>query len=311
MADRSLGAEAKRDFGILRESAKDFIDDDCPTMAAALSYYTIFSLPPLLVLILTIAGALLEPAEVERALQGQLGSLMGPEGAEGIRTILQSAEEPGGKRGVAAVIGVVTLLIGATGAFAQLQTALNRAWEVKPDPDKGGIKNFVTKRLLSFGMVLGIAFLLLVSLALTAMLTAFGDSLARMIPFIGSEAVLHVLNLVVTVAVVGLLFAAMFKYLPDAEAAWKDVWVGGLVTAVLFVIGKTLIGLYLGQSDPGKAFGAAGSLAVILVWIYYTSMILFFGAEFTQTWAERRGQGIRPEPGAVPLREPRTSGAHA
>jgi membrane protein len=289
-------------LGMLRQSVTDFLEDDCATMAAALSYYTVFSLPPLLLLILLIAGALLDPEDVRGQLEGQLEALMGPTAGEEVRSMLANAERPGGGL-LPSILGAGLLIFGATGVFGQLQAALNRAWEVAPDPAQGGIRAFITKRVLSFGMILAVAFLLMVSLALTAMISVFGDAFGRMLPGILSEPVLHVLNLVVSFAVIFLLFAAIFKVLPDARIAWKDVWVGALVTALLFVLGKFLIGFYLGRSDPGEAFGAAGSLAVLLVWIYYSSMILLFGAEFTQRWAEQRGAGIEPEPGAVKLVE--------
>jgi membrane protein len=288
-------------FQVVKQAFKDFSDDDCTTMAAALSYYTVFALPPLLLLIVMIVGAVMDPQQVREVLQGQLGNLLGEAGGEGIRTIMEKAQEtrqPDAGRPVAAVLGVATLILGATGVFAQLQAALNRAWEVKPDPEQGGIKNFLVKRVFSFGMVLGIAFLLLVSLALTAAISAVGDVFARMVPGLG-EPLLYVLNFAVTFAVITLLFAAMFKIVPDAKVAWRDVWVGAVVTALLFMIGKFAIGFYLGRSNPGEVFGAAGSLAVLLVWIYYASMIVFFGAEFTQSWAEQRGEGVVPEEGAV------------
>ncbi|HXE56811.1 MAG TPA: YihY/virulence factor BrkB family protein [Gemmatimonadales bacterium] len=286
-------------FGLLKESVRDFLDDDCPDMAAALSYYTIFSLPPLLLLILLIAGAVMDPQDVQGALEGQIGGMMGPAAAEQIHTILQRAERPGAGGLVATVFGVVVLLVGATGAFGQLQKALNRAWEVGPDPERGGIKSFLTKRLFSFGMILVVAFMLLVSLVLSAALSAFGDRLSGMLGGGVSEPALHAVNFLASFAVVSLLFALMFKVLPDAVTAWRDVWVGAAVTTLLFVLGKILIGFYLGRSNPGEAFGAAASLAIILVWIYYASMIVLFGAEFTQAWAVRRGHGVEPEPGAV------------
>ena len=190
-------------------------------------------------------------------------------------------------------------MLGASGAFGQLQAALNRAWEVAPDPEQGGLKAFLLKRVFSFGMILSVAFLLLVSLVLSAALSAFGGALAGMLPEGVSATLLQVLNQVVSFAVIAGLFAAIFKVLPDATVAWRDVWVGAAVTAVLFVVGKFVIGYYLGRSNPGEAFGAAGSLAVMFVWIYYSSMILLLGAEFTQAWAEARGSGIAPERGAV------------
>lgn len=284
-------------FGLLQEAFHDFNDDDCPRMAAALSYYTVFALPPLLILILLLLGAVFDPQQVEEALHTQFRGLMGSAGADEVKAIIAQAEDPGAKRGVAAVLGIGALVLGATGAFLQLQSALNRAWEVEPDRSRGGIKNFVVKRVLSLGMVLGIAFLLLVSLAMSAAVTALGGAIGRIVPGL-SEAVGHVITLLVSFAMVTLLFAAIFKVLPDARIAWRDVWVGAVVTALLFVIGKFLIGLYLGRSDPGQAYGAAGSLAVVLVWIYYSAMIVLFGAEFTQTWAVRKGVGIEPETGA-------------
>lgn len=288
---------------LLKQSARDFLDDDSPRQAAALSYYTVFSLPPLLILLLTILGAVLDPQEVQGMIQGQIGSMVSPQVAQQIQSNIENADHPGSGGTLATVLGVAALLFGATGAFAALQAALNQAWEVKPDPDQGGLKIFFLKRVLSFGMILGIAFLLLVSLVLSALLSAFGDALGGMMPGGLSGPVLYMLNLVISLAVFTLLFAAMFKVLPDATVAWKDVWIGGLFTALLFVIGKFLLGWYLGRSNPGEAFGAAGSLALLLVWVYYSSMILLLGAEFTQTWAVERGSGIEPEKGAIRIME--------
>jgi membrane protein len=288
----------KAGFALVRDSGKNFMEDDCPTQAAALSYYTIFSLPPLLVLILMILGALLDPQDIRGQVETQIGALMGPSATEQVRTILQQAHQPGSGALLPTVLSLIALALGASGAFGQLQAALNRAWEVAPDPH-GGLKAFLLKRAFSFGMILSVAFLLLVSLVLTAALSAFGGALGGMLPDGVSATLLQVLNQVVSFAVVAGLFAAIFKVLPDAKVAWLDVWVGAVVTALLFVVGKFLIGYYLGRSNPGEAFGAAGSLAVMFVWIYYSSMILLLGAEFTQTWADRRGSGIVPQRGAV------------
>lgn len=282
--------------GLLKDTFKDFSDDECPVRAAALSYYIVFSLPPLLILILLIASAVFDPDQVARALTQQMGGFMGPQGAQEIETIMREAERPGG-RGLKAVLGLAAIVFGATGSFLQLQSALNRAWEVEPDPKQGGIKNLVFKRVLSLGMILGVAFLLLVSLALSAALSAVGGMIGRLIPG-GSEVVAHVFNFVLSFVVITGLFAAIFKVLPDARIAWKDVWVGAVVTALLFTIGKFLLGLYLGRSNPGEAFGAAGSLALLLVWVYYSAMIVLLGAEFTQAWAIRKGRGIQPQKGA-------------
>lgn len=303
----TMAAEAKLGlFGILKRTVGEFLRDECTTMAAALSYYTIFSLPPLLVLILLIVGIMMDPGDVQRMLAGEIGALMGPEGAAQIQSIIANAERPDIARPLAWVVGVALLVFGATGAFAQLQGSLNRAWGVKPDPNAGGLKNFLMKRVLSFGMVLGIAFLLLVSLVLSAILSAFGDYLGGLLGGV-SDVLLQWLNAALSFGVITLLFAAIFKVMPDAKVAWRDVWIGAAVTAMLFTVGKSLIGLYIGRSNPGEPFGAAGSLALVLVWVYYASIILLLGAEFTQVWADTRGSGLAPENGAVRVeREERT-----
>jgi membrane protein len=293
----------KEGIELLKDTYQDFDEDDCTTQAAALSYYTVFSLPPLLVLLLMILGAVLDPQDVRGQLQQQISGLMGPSAAEQIRTILQQSHRPGSGGLLPTLLSLGALLLGATGAFGQLQAALDRAWGVKPDPKQGGVKSFLLKRVFSFGMILSMAFLLLVSLVVSAVLTAFGDALGAWLPSGISVTLLQVLNQVISLAVVTLLFGVIFKVLPDARVAWRDVWVGAGFTAVLFVVGKFLIGLYLGRSNPGEAFGAAGSLAVLFIWIYYSSLILLFGAEFTQTWAEHRGSGIAPERGAVRVKD--------
>ena len=288
-------------LGIFKQSFRDFMKDDCVTSAAALSYYTIFSLPAILMLIMLLVSSVMDPTDVRGGLESQLESLMGPSAGGEVRTILQETERPGGGL-IPTLVGIVALVFGATGALGQLQAALNRAWNVEPDPQQGGIKSFLTKRLFSFGMLLSIAFLLLVSLVISAALSGLGDRLSSFLPSGLSGPVLQALNLAVSLLVIGFLFAAMFKVLPDAKVAWRSAWVGGFVTALLFVVGKFLIGLYLGKSNPGEAYGAAGSLIVLLLWIYYSSIILLFGAEFTETWAEQRGEGVQPEPGAVRVR---------
>ena len=289
-------------LGILKQSFKDFMKDDCMTSAAALSYYTVFSLPAVLMLIMLLVSSIMDPSDVRGGLESQMESLMGPSAGGEVRTILRETERPGGGL-IPTIVGIVALVFGATGALGQLQAALNRAWNVEPDPNQGGIKNFLTKRLFSLGMLFSIAFLLLVSLVISAVLSGLGDRLSGFLPAGLSEPVLQALNFAVSLLVIGFLFAAMFKVLPDAKVAWRSAWVGGFATALLFVIGKFLIGLYLGQSNPGEAYGAAGSLIVLLLWIYYSSIILLFGAEFTETWAEKRGEGIEPEPGAVRVRQ--------
>lgn len=284
---------------LLKDTFKGFSEDDCPTMAAALSYYTVFSLPPLLVLLLTLLGAVMDPQDIQGNIEAQMRSAMGPSGAAQVQTILANADRPGAGGLVATILSVVALLLGATGVFGQLQAALNKAWGVAPDPEKGGIKAMLLKRVFGVGMVLGLAFILLVSLVVSAVLSAFGEQLGRFLPSGLSAPVLEAINFVGSLAVISLLFGAIFKVMPDAQIAWRDVRVGAVVTALLFVAGKFALGLYLGHSNPGEAFGAAGALALMLVWIYYSSMIVLLGAEFTQVWAERRGSGIVPEKGAV------------
>jgi membrane protein len=281
---------------LARDTFQDFSDDKCARMAAALSYYTVFSLPPLLLLILAIIGFFVDPADAQGRFMDQIIALVGPQGGEAMRTMVEQANHP--KGGVMAIVGVVTLILGATGAFTQLQEALNTAWEVKPDPKAGGVRQFLTKRLLSFGMILVIAFMLLVSFVISALISAFGDILNNYLGSAG-ETIGQVVQIVVGLVVTWLLFALMFKVLPDVKIGWKDVWVGALVTAVLFTIGRFLIGLYLGNSDSANAFGAAAALAIIFVWIYYAANILFLGAEFTQVWVRRQGRRLEPEEGAV------------
>lgn len=292
----------KEGFGVLKATFKEFSNDDCPSMAAALAYYTIFSLPPLLVLLIAIAGGLWpESGAVQANLMEQIGATIGPEGAAQVRTMIENANATLAASGgwIAYVLGIGALLFGATGAFVQLQSALNRAWEVTPDPEGGGLKVFVFKRLLSFGMILGVAFLLLVSLVVSAAISVVLQQAQRLLPEGFSGPLLWVVNETIALAIVSLLFGAMFKLLPDAEIGWRDVLPGAVFTGVLFTAGKFLLSFYLGQSNPGNAFGAAGSLALILVWIYYSAMILLIGAEFTQVWMQRSGRQIQPSRGAV------------
>jgi membrane protein len=289
----------KTSFGLAKDTFKGFFGDDAMWKAAALAYYTVFALPPLLVILLEIASAIWDPVEVRRSLTGQFQALMGQDVAGQIETMITTAEARTRGSGFRVVLGVLGLLFGATGAFVSLQSALNQAWDVQPDPKRGGIKNFITKRFLSLGMVLGISFLLLVSLALTSMLSAAGEAILGDL----AEGVALGIEFAVSFAVIAFLFAAIFKVLPDATIGWRDVWVGGVVTACLFVVGKFVIGLYVGKSDPGNAFGAAGALAVLLVWIYYAAIIVMLGAEFTKSWMAVHGRTIEPESGAIKVVE--------
>lgn len=286
-------------LGLIKTTFREFLDDDAPRLAAALAYYTVFSLPPLLILLVMIAGVFLTPEDVEGRLVQEIAAAMGPDAADQVRDMIRNVERPGGGGPLVTLLSVAALVFGATGAFGQLQAALNKAWEVRRAPERGGVLAIVTKRVLSFGMILVIAFLLLASMVLSALLGYAGDFLAGLLPGGVDTAALWAVDLGLSLLVVTALFAAMFKVLPDARVAWHDVWRGALVTAALFVAGKFLLGVYIGRTDPGSAFGAAGSLAILLVWIYYSALILFLGAEFTQVYAERRGGGIRPDEDAV------------
>jgi membrane protein len=290
---------------VLKRTFSDFGKDNGTRLAAALSYYTVFSLPPLLVLLLLLLSALLDPADVQALLQGQVGGLLGPAGSDQIATFLEEADRPDAGRGLAAILGIGALAFGAIGAFVELQNALNRVWDVEPDPERGGLRRLISQRVMSFGMLLTIVFLLLVSLVVSTALSAFGDALGAMLPAAFSGIMLQTFNFVVSLGVITLLFALLLKYVPDARIQWRDVWVGAAVTAVLFTVGQFALGIYLGQSEPGTAFGAAGALALLLVWIYYSAVILFLGAEFTQAYAALRGSGIEPAEGAVRVVEHR------
>ena len=284
---------------LLKESASEWSADKASRLSAALSYYTIFSIAPLLVIAIAVAGLVFGQEAASNQIYGQIRGFVGDSGAQAIQGMVESAGKTGAGI-VATVVGVATLLLGASGAIGQLQDALNTIWEVKPKPGQG-IKGFIRTRLLSFSMVLVIAFMLLVSLVMSAALAGFGHYLERVLPI--PPAALQALNIAVSFLVVSLLFSLIFKVLPDVKIAWRDVWIGGMVTALLFTLGKFLIGLYLGRSSATSVFGAAGSLVVILIWIYYSSQILFFGAEFTQVYANRFGSHLRPAPNAEPVKE--------
>ncbi len=282
---------------ILKNTIRGFLDDDAPRLAAALAYYTVFSLPPILILILLLTGVFADPDTIEDRMVEQVEGVLGPDGAQQIQTMIRETADFGGGF-LATVLSLLALAFGATGAFHQLQGALNKAWSVAPDPESG-FRSFVVKRLLSFGMVITVAFLLLVSLVLSAFLTRAGTDIAELLPGQLTGATLLMIDVGLSLAVSTILFAAIFKVLPDARLGWGDVALGAFVTAALFVATKYLFGFFLSLADPGSAFGAAGSLAVILVWCYVCAMVLILGAEFTQAWARHRGTRIEPAEGAV------------
>jgi membrane protein len=272
---------------LLVETYRQWNVDQVPRLAAALAYYTFLSLAPLLLVLIAVAGLFFGPEAVRGELVGQIGAVTGTEGARAIEDLLASASRPTESL-VASIVGVVTLLLGAAGVVGQLEAALNTVWDVAPA--QTSVMGMIAKRFASLAMVLAVGFLLLVSLALSAALAAGERYVGGLIP--GSEAVGMVLHFVASFAVVTVLFAILFKFLPDARVEWGDVWVGAVATAILFNAGKLLVGLYLGRSGVASAYGAAGSLVVVLVWVYYAAQILLFGAELTQVYAQRR-RGVR------------------
>lgn len=283
---------------LLKQTAAEWNEDRAPQLGAALAFYTALSIAPLLVLLLRIAAAIFgDDAAARLEIEHQAQSLIGKQGAEAIQAMIDSADDS--KAGMAAtILSLATLLFGASGVFGQLQVSLNTIWEVEPKPGRG-IWGFVRDRFLSFAMVMGVAFLLLVSLAVSAGLSFASGYLNR---FFGETEVLGgILNAVVSTAVIAVLFALMFKLLPDVRMAWKDVWLGAIVTAVLFGLGKGAIGMYLGHSALSSSYGVAGSFVVLLVWVYYSAQILFFGAELTQVYANHYGSRIVPSENAVPV----------
>lgn len=282
-----------------KEVAVEFSDDDCLSMAAAIAYYTVFSLAPLLVIVIVIAGLFVSPDQASEAVHGQFAGLLGASGAEQIRTMVEQVQANPGGTLAARILGVVAVLFGGAGVMLQLQKALNRAWNVKPDPKHGGVQHFLMKRVLSLAMILAVAFLLLVSLVVTALLSAVAARAESLLPAGLSWASAELVNFGVSLLVVTGLFTAIFKFMPEARIRWRDVAVGGLVTGLLFSLGKAGIGIYLGNSHVGTAYGTASSLAIVLVWVYYSAVILLFGAEFTQVWTRRYGTGSHPVAGAV------------
>jgi membrane protein len=273
-------------FHLAVQSAKAWSDDYAPSMGAAISYYTVFSLAPLLVIVIAIAGAVFGREAVQGLISDQLSGLVGPQGAEMVEGLIAAASDT--DRGlVAGLISIVVLLVGATTVFAELQSALDRIWKVPEAKKPSGISGLLRARLLSFGLILGVAFLLMVSLVVSAALAAFGAWTGSLLP--GWEVLLQVLNTVVSLAILTILFALIFKFMPSTPVAWRDVRVGAFVTAVLFEIGKFGIGLYLGKSGMSESFQAAGAIVLLLAWVYYAAQIFLLGAEFTRTYADMHG----------------------
>ncbi|CAN7707189.1 YihY/virulence factor BrkB family protein [Variovorax sp. LjRoot84] len=278
--------KAKQLFDLCRKAVVAWVDDYAPSMGAAISYYTIFSLAPLLVIVIAIAGALFGREAAQGQIVAQVSGLVGREGAVAVESLLRSVDEPG-KGLVAGLISMVVLLIGATTVFAELQSALDRIWHVPEREKPSGVWAVLRARLLSFGLILGLAFLLMVSLLVSAALAAFGSWFGGLVS--GWELMLQSLNILISLGIVTVLFAMIFKLMPTARIEWRDVWIGAGVTAVLFELGKLAIGLYLGKSGVNESFAAAGSLVVLVAWVYYAAQIFLLGAEFTKVYANEHG----------------------
>jgi membrane protein len=275
-------------WNLLREAGSGWLLHNAPRSGAALAYYTVFSLAPLLVVAIALAGAVFGRAAIEGRITTQFQDLVGAQGAEAIQAMIANASQPGSGL-LASVLGAVMLMFGAIGLFTELQATMNTVYGVRTMPGRG-ILGFLRDRLFAFLVMLGSILVLFVSLALSAILAAVGR-----LP--GEQATMLVgqtIHLLVSVFVLALLFAIIFRFLPDARIAWRDIWLGATLTALLFAAGKTLIGLYLGRAGVGSAYGAAGSLAVLLIWLYYSAQIFLFGAELTRAYAERYGSGVAP-----------------
>ena len=282
---------------LIKAAVASWADDYSQSMGAALAYYTMFSIAPLLLIVISIAGLVFGVEAARGEIVGQLQGLMGLQGAEAVQGLLESANKPAASATVP-LLGGVLLLIGATKVFGELQDALNRIWRV-PKRKKSGFWRFLRARLLSFSMILGIGFLLIVSLVISAALASLGRWWGPL--FSNWEILANVLNFLISFIITTTVFAMIYKIIPQAKVAWADVWIGAAVTSLLFTIGKFLIGLYLGQSPLTSAFGAAGSLVVVLVWVYYSAQIFLMGAEFTWAYALTFGsRRTRPVPGAAP-----------
>lgn len=280
----------------LKNAGIGFINDNAFKLSASLSYYTIFALGPLLIIIISLAGIFFGKEAVQGRIYGQLTDLVGHESALQIQDIIINIQSSHSTT-TGAIIGTAILFIGATGVFTEMQDSINYIWSVKAKPKKGWLK-FLINRLLSFSLIVGMGFILLVSLIVSAVLTLLSDRLMRLLPNY-TVALFEVVNTAIILIVISALFTVIFKILPDAIIAWKDALMGALLTAVLFLTGKFLIGYYIGRSNLGVTYGTAASIIILLTWVYYSAMILYFGAEFTKMYALQTGSGIKPKQTAV------------
>lgn len=284
-------------FELLKQTFQEWNEDKAPRLGAALAYYTVFSIAPLLVILIAIAGIFFGDEAASGQIAHQIDQVVGAQAAQFIQQMIESARKPSDSI-VATIIGVGTLLLGAMGVFGQLQDALNTIWEVQPKPGQGFLAT-IKARLTPFVMVIGVAFLLLSSLAVSAAIAALGTWMENSLPL--PAFVLQIINFTIGFFIVTLMFALIFKVLPDAQIQWHDVWIGAAMTTVLFLLGQIGLGWYVGKVSAQSSYGAAGSLVAVLMWVYWTSQILFFGAEFTQVYANKFGSKILPSPNAVPV----------
>ncbi|WP_293027250.1 YihY/virulence factor BrkB family protein [Moorena sp. SIO3I8] len=293
-------------LGLLKETFKEWKDDNASRLAAALSYYMIFSLAPVLIIAIAIVGSIFGEEAAKGEIVGQIQGLVGEQGAQFIQTAITNAHQPDASGGLASLISIVVLLFGASGVFGEVQDALNTIWDVKLKPGRG-IWGILKKRTLSFITVLGVGIFLLLSAVLSTALSALESYESEFLKELGLlwlyqlNFVWTILDLLVSFGILSLMFALVYKYLPDVKIAWKDVWVGAIITTLLFNLGKWLLSWYLGRSSFSSSYGAAGSLVVLLAWVYYSSQIIFLGAEFTQVYAKIFGSKIVPDDHATPL----------
>lgn len=283
--------ELKTVFALLKATAQGWSDDSVSTLSGSLAYSTIFSIAPLLIIAIGIVGFVFGSQSSSGAIFSSIQGLLGPEASKAIQGMVEAAAKKPESGLVATIAGIVISLVGASSVFQQIQQSLNFIWKVRAKP-RSGLSHFLKQRLLSFSMILVIAFLLLVSLVLSTGLSVVGNLMGDVLP--GGMALWHIFNIVISFVIISGLFAAIFKILPDVKLAWHDVWVGAAVTSLLFTLGKTLIGIYLGHSSVASAYGAAGSFVVVLLWVYYSSAIMFFGAEFTRIYVTRNGKQVSP-----------------
>jgi membrane protein len=294
----------KHAFDLLKQAAWDWFDDQAPTLGAAVAYYTVFSLAPLFIIAVAIAGLVFGREAAQGQIFEQLRAMIGETSAAAMEDVVESANSQPRTGVFATIVGFVALIVGASGVFAQMQASLNAIWRVEPKPGRG-IWGLIQDRVLSFGFILIVGFLLLISLILTTIIAFIGEWFGGFVP--GVETFIQILNAILSLAVITLLFAMIFKFLPDVKIAWRDVWIGALITAGLFTAGKEVLGLYLGKSGIASSYGAAGSLIVLLLWVYYSAQIVFFGAEFTKAYANKFGSRVIPAENAIAVTKSRLS----